>query len=367
VVCVDYTHSQVVKNRKAYIWDKVPSYIKWGLNMSKARQLIQRALAAKDDEFFDGVYRFKRGNVFSPIPIDTADHLDLYSSIVQLLRPSRTPRKSIGATLLYLFLVSSQEFYGQGPKNYTTFGRRGRDQMKEQLEAYCSSISALEIVYHDNNTPDGANATVGKFDEHSTRHELEDLLDLVRTDEWREGRSYEIVYVQSPGDLVSEDGREDIVAGSLSQRFIEGLRVHEDYFATNDTFREEVPDEDYAHLFEGDVSHRETYELCDQYLVDHQELSDTTREHLEGFRARMLFMACSQEQDPKAEAFFDGLVAQVLPALPTEEFYINQLARNVAQTGGVLILEGFQQQEVEGFELLQEDRNVRLYTRVVEE
>jgi hypothetical protein len=81
-------------------------------------------------------------------------------------------------------------------------------------------------------------------------------------------------------------------------------------------------------------------------------------------------MAALGVKNQEAADVIERMVDRALPHLPTEEQYINKMAQNVAQTGGVLILEGFQQEQVEGFKLLQEDGKdnmVRLYTRVVDE
>lgn len=330
--------------------------------------VVKASLADMDDPY-SGVQPFIKGGPFSPDPVDLDGHSEFLTSIQRLLRPTETVERSIAAVLLSYFLSISEDFYGPGEGNYASQGRPGRLQMKNQLKACQDSMSALEVVYHDNNTPDGANARVSEkgFDEHSTRHELESLIELIRSPACKKPGSYEIVYVQSPGDLVSDEGREDIVTNELIQELVEGLRAHETYFATNAAVRRDISAADYEHLFEGDVSYRKTYDLCRQFLADKQDLLPETRRHLEGFTARTDFMACSQEKDPRAEEFLNGLVAQVLPALPTEEQYVNTLARNVAQTGGVLILEGFQQEQVEGFELLQDDKGVRLYTRIVEQ
>jgi hypothetical protein len=257
--------------------------------MSKARQLIEQALAPKGGKGVNRIgtiYGFTRGTDFSPDPINPSDHLNLYSSIVQLLKPSRTVKRSIGAALIYLFLDISREFYGSGDGSYSTQSRIGRTQMKEQLQSYQRSLSALEVVFHDNGTSDGAKATVGRFDEHSTRHELEDILDLVRTSTWKTPGSYEIVYAQSPGDLVSEDGREDIVIGSSGYKIEQTIQAHVEHFRTDETVGYEMPGKTFNHLFTGGGSYKEAYERVNQYLTDFEGFPDEVRTRLEDYKKK---------------------------------------------------------------------------------
>jgi hypothetical protein len=338
--------------------------------MSNSLGLVRQARAVRDERFFSGVYQFEKGGIISPDPIpDRREHRDLYSHIIDFMKPTRTLKRSIGAVMLYALLEISKEFYGTGDSNFKLYKGRGRQHIKNQLKSYCSSMSALEVVYATEAKPAKAKATVGRFDEHSTRHELGDLLDLVRTPEWRKGGSYEIVYAQSPGDLVSDEGRDDIVIDSSLYKIEQAIQAHIEHFRTDKTKGQIMPGKRFNYLFR-EGGYKGAYERVNDYLTNFEGIPDEMKTRLNDYRKRVGLMAALRERNDEAADVIERMIDGALPHLPTEEQYINKMAQNVAQTGGVLILEGFQQQEVDGFKLLQEDGKdniVRLYTRVVDE
>jgi len=146
--------------------------------------------------------------------VNLADHYSLSRIINGVINPSKSLEKAVQCLMINL-LVNHSDIYQPG-KSYS---RAERQYIRDQLEVFAKSLSALEVGFGEERR------NVGRF-ENKDKYQPEEFKELLESRLWKGEGSYHIVYAGGPADIMpgksyAEEIAEEIVVSRYQERMHE--------------------------------------------------------------------------------------------------------------------------------------------------